>query len=117
MCMRVLRIKDNAYPSGKIFAQVLVVGTGYQQGEDAPSTGRILIFEIADEINEAQGEGEGEGEGEGGAAHAAANGSAAAATAGGGGDGGGPRRKLRLISAVEERGPVLALATLQGSHA
>ena len=22
MCMRVLRIKDNAYPSGKIFAQV-----------------------------------------------------------------------------------------------
>jgi len=29
---------------------VLVVGTGYQQGEDAPSTGRVLIFDIADEV-------------------------------------------------------------------
>ena len=114
MCMRVVRVRDDAFPSGKIFAQLLVVGTGYQVGEDAPSTGRILLFEAVDQAadegeEEEEEEEEGEGEGEGGTG---GGGSAGGGTRGGRGGAGG--RKLRLVAAVEERGPVLAVGALQG---
>jgi len=96
MCMRVLRLRDEAYPSGKIFCQVLVVGTGYQVGEDAPSTGRLLMFEVVEEMEGGECKDVVEGDGTG------IN------------TGGAWPRKLRLISAVQERGPVLAVTVLRG---
>ena len=35
------QLKDEAFPSGKIFVNVLAVGTAYQEGEDTGSRGRV----------------------------------------------------------------------------
>ena len=38
------QLKDEAFPSGKIFVNVLAVGTAYQEGEDTGSRGRVLLY-------------------------------------------------------------------------
>ncbi|KAL1515988.1 hypothetical protein AB1Y20_002601 [Prymnesium parvum] len=88
MSAKLVQLRDESVTSAKVTVSFVAVGTAIQLGEDELCRGRLLLFEVG---------------------HAPAD--AAADDAPADGD---PTRQLRLVSQVEERGPVLAIGQLQG---